>query len=132
MCLTLNVCKELVHAEIAAQINRFVSHFPLVIVLLFFKVPCFNPFVCLQFQKRQYAKLEKFPCGKKGYGLKLLQDISKGQFLIEYVGEVSLGLSVFYFLFLFDSNLDSIHKCLFLLASQLMMVYNIYEILSRM
>ena len=51
---------------------------------------CFNPRVCLQFQKRQYAKLVKIPCGKKGYGLKLLQDMSKGQFLIEYVGEVTL------------------------------------------
>ncbi|BBN70296.1 H3-K4 specific histone methyltransferase, partial [Prunus dulcis] len=31
-----------------------------------------------QFQKRRYAKLEKFRCGKKGYGLRLLDDIFKG------------------------------------------------------
>ncbi|XAR62849.1 Histone-lysine N-methyltransferase [Bertholletia excelsa] len=41
-----------------------------------------------QFQKRKYAKLKWFRCGKKGYGLQLLEDVSKGQFLIEYVGEV--------------------------------------------
>ncbi|XP_057490499.1 histone-lysine N-methyltransferase ASHH2-like [Actinidia eriantha] len=41
-----------------------------------------------QFQKHKYAKLSWFPCGKKGYGLQLLEDISEGQFLIEYVGEV--------------------------------------------
>ncbi|KAA8546452.1 hypothetical protein F0562_002809 [Nyssa sinensis] len=41
-----------------------------------------------QFQKRTYAKLRWFRCGKKGYGLQLLEDISRGQFLIEYVGEV--------------------------------------------
>lgn len=52
----------------------------------------FNPYVCMQFQKRRYAKLEQFHCGKKGYGLKSLEDISQGNFLIEYVGEVSLAL----------------------------------------
>ncbi|KAL0351532.1 UNVERIFIED_CONTAM: Histone-lysine N-methyltransferase ASHH2, partial [Sesamum calycinum] len=41
-----------------------------------------------QFQKRKYAKLKWFRCGKKGYGLQALEDISEGQFLIEYVGEV--------------------------------------------
>ncbi|PIN22025.1 Histone-lysine N-methyltransferase [Handroanthus impetiginosus] len=41
-----------------------------------------------QFQKRNYAKLKWFRCGKKGYGLQALEDISQGQFLIEYVGEV--------------------------------------------
>ncbi|GFZ09826.1 histone-lysine N-methyltransferase [Actinidia rufa] len=41
-----------------------------------------------QFQKHKYAKLSWFPCGKKGYGLQLREDISEGQFLIEYVGEV--------------------------------------------
>ncbi|CAN4102381.1 unnamed protein product [Withania somnifera] len=41
-----------------------------------------------QFQKRSYAKLKCFKCGKKGYGLQLLENVSKGQFLIEYVGEV--------------------------------------------
>ncbi|KAJ7965499.1 Histone-lysine N-methyltransferase ASHH2 [Quillaja saponaria] len=41
-----------------------------------------------QFQKRNYAELLWFRCGKKGYGLRSVEDISKGQFLIEYVGEV--------------------------------------------
>ncbi|KAI3464563.1 hypothetical protein Pfo_021226 [Paulownia fortunei] len=41
-----------------------------------------------QFQKRKYSKLKWFKCGKKGYGLQALEDISEGQFLIEYVGEV--------------------------------------------
>ncbi|GMP79538.1 hypothetical protein CsSME_00035035 [Camellia sinensis var. sinensis] len=41
-----------------------------------------------QFQKRKYAKLQCYRCGKKGYGLQSLEDISEGQFLIEYVGEV--------------------------------------------
>uniref|UniRef100_A0A803NLZ9 Histone-lysine N-methyltransferase ASHH2 n=1 Tax=Cannabis sativa TaxID=3483 RepID=A0A803NLZ9_CANSA len=50
--------------------------------------PCRDLCSNQQFQKRKYAKLEKFRCGKKGYGLKLLEDISKGHFLIEYVGEV--------------------------------------------
>ncbi|KAL1820242.1 hypothetical protein ACET3Z_015111 [Daucus carota] len=41
-----------------------------------------------QFQKRNYAKLKCFRCGKKGHGLQLLEDVREGQFLIEYVGEV--------------------------------------------
>ncbi|PIN14114.1 Histone-lysine N-methyltransferase [Handroanthus impetiginosus] len=41
-----------------------------------------------QFQKRKYAKLKWFRCGKKGFGLQAQDDISEGQFLIEYVGEV--------------------------------------------
>lgn len=40
------------------------------------------------FQKQQYVMLSWFRCGKKGYGLQVLEDISEGQFLIEYVGEV--------------------------------------------
>uniref|UniRef100_A0A803L775 Histone-lysine N-methyltransferase ASHH2 n=1 Tax=Chenopodium quinoa TaxID=63459 RepID=A0A803L775_CHEQI len=40
------------------------------------------------FQKQQYAMLSWFRCGKKGYGLQVLENISEGQFLIEYVGEV--------------------------------------------
>uniref|UniRef100_A0A803QKC0 Histone-lysine N-methyltransferase ASHH2 n=1 Tax=Cannabis sativa TaxID=3483 RepID=A0A803QKC0_CANSA len=50
--------------------------------------PCRDLCSNQQFQKRKYAKLEKFSCGKKGYGLKLLEDVSKGYFVIEYVGEV--------------------------------------------
>ncbi|XP_073119337.1 histone-lysine N-methyltransferase ASHH2 isoform X2 [Henckelia pumila] len=41
-----------------------------------------------QFQRRKYAKLKWFRCGKKGYGLQALDGIPEGQFLIEYVGEV--------------------------------------------
>ncbi|KAL3634790.1 hypothetical protein CASFOL_021844 [Castilleja foliolosa] len=44
-----------------------------------------------QFQKRKYAKLKWFRCGKKGFGIQALDNISHGQFLIEYVGEV-LGI----------------------------------------
>uniref|UniRef100_A0A803LHI2 Histone-lysine N-methyltransferase ASHH2 n=1 Tax=Chenopodium quinoa TaxID=63459 RepID=A0A803LHI2_CHEQI len=40
------------------------------------------------FQKQQYAMLSWFRCGKKGYGLQVLENISEGKFLIEYVGEV--------------------------------------------
>lgn len=50
--------------------------------------PCGDLCSNQQFQRRKYAKLGKFQCGKKGYGLKLLEDISKGKFLTEYVGEV--------------------------------------------
>lgn len=46
--------------------------------------------IFLQFQKRKYVKFERFQSGKKGYGLRLLEDVREGQFLIEYVGEVSL------------------------------------------
>ncbi|XP_031489927.1 uncharacterized protein LOC116257377 isoform X1 [Nymphaea colorata] len=41
-----------------------------------------------QFQNHKYATFEWVRCGKKGYGLQLREDVSKGQFLIEYVGEV--------------------------------------------
>ncbi|KAL3840048.1 hypothetical protein ACJIZ3_024639 [Penstemon smallii] len=41
-----------------------------------------------QFQKRKYARLKWIRCGKKGHGLQVLENISEGQFLIEYVGEV--------------------------------------------
>jgi hypothetical protein len=46
--------------------------------------------IFLQFQKRKYVKFERFQSGKKGYGLRLLEDVREGQFLIEYVGEVCL------------------------------------------
>jgi hypothetical protein len=42
--------------------------------------------------------------GKKGYGLKLLEDIRKGQFLIEYVGEVTKELSRFFFILYLTVN----------------------------
>ncbi|KAF7816807.1 histone-lysine N-methyltransferase ASHH2 isoform X1 [Senna tora] len=50
--------------------------------------PCGDLCSNQQFQKRNYTRLKWFKCGKKGYGLKALEGISKGQFLIEYVGEV--------------------------------------------
>lgn len=79
--------------------------------------PCGDRCTNQQFQKRKYAKLKWFRCGKKGYGLQLVENIYKGQFLIEYVGEVldlhayegrqkeyaSRGHKHFYFMTL-DSN----------------------------
>ncbi|XP_071692179.1 histone-lysine N-methyltransferase ASHH2-like [Rutidosis leptorrhynchoides] len=50
--------------------------------------PCGESCSNQQFQKRKYSKLKRVPSGKKGYGLQLLEDIPKGRFLIEYVGEV--------------------------------------------
>ncbi|XP_042482254.1 histone-lysine N-methyltransferase ASHH2 [Macadamia integrifolia] len=50
--------------------------------------PCGDLCSNQQFQKRNYAKFKQFRCGKKGYGLQLLENVSEGQFLIEYVGEV--------------------------------------------
>uniref|UniRef100_A0A7I4BUC1 Uncharacterized protein n=1 Tax=Physcomitrium patens TaxID=3218 RepID=A0A7I4BUC1_PHYPA len=41
-----------------------------------------------QFQKRTYANVELFRCGKKGHGLRALENIPRGTFIIEYVGEV--------------------------------------------
>ena len=49
----------------------------------------YNPNFLFQFQQHKYASLMWFKCGKKGYGLKAVEDISKGKFLFEYVGEVS-------------------------------------------
>lgn len=39
-----------------------------------------------RFQRRENAKLDMMRAGKKGYGLRTLQDLKKGQFIIEYVG----------------------------------------------
>ncbi|XP_050208602.1 histone-lysine N-methyltransferase ASHH2 [Mercurialis annua] len=50
--------------------------------------PCGDLCSNQQFQKRNYAKMKWDRCGKKGFGLRLENDISSGQFLIEYVGEV--------------------------------------------
>ncbi|KAI9113137.1 hypothetical protein K1719_015662 [Acacia pycnantha] len=50
--------------------------------------PCGDLCSNQQFQQRKYAGLTWFKCGKKGYGLKAIEDISQGKFLIEYVGEV--------------------------------------------
>ncbi|KAJ6412621.1 hypothetical protein OIU84_005630, partial [Salix udensis] len=50
--------------------------------------PCGDLCSNQQFQKRNYAKMTWDRCGKKGFGLRLDEDILRGQFLIEYVGEV--------------------------------------------
>lgn len=39
-------------------------------------------------KKRENAKVEVFEAAGKGMGLKLLEPVSKGQFIAEYVGEV--------------------------------------------
>lgn len=46
-------------------------------------------------KKRENAKVEVFEAAGKGMGLKLLEPVSKGQFIAEYVGEVNgVGLDV--------------------------------------
>ncbi|KAF8411731.1 hypothetical protein HHK36_004289 [Tetracentron sinense] len=50
--------------------------------------PCGDLCSNQQFQKRNYAQFKWFRCGKKGYGLQLLENVSQGKFLIEYIGEV--------------------------------------------
>ncbi|KAH9624060.1 hypothetical protein KSS87_001821 [Heliosperma pusillum] len=50
--------------------------------------PCGDLCSNQQFQQRSYANLSWFRCGRKGYGLQVLEDIFEGKFLIEYVGEV--------------------------------------------
>ncbi|CAL1533797.1 unnamed protein product [Lymnaea stagnalis] len=41
-----------------------------------------------RFQKRQYPELEPFKSETRGWGLRCLEDIKKGQFVQEYVGDV--------------------------------------------
>ncbi|XVF39253.1 hypothetical protein PTKIN_Ptkin01aG0020400 [Pterospermum kingtungense] len=50
--------------------------------------PCRDLCSNQQFQKRKYAKMKWDRFGKKGFGLRMLENISAGWFLIEYVGEV--------------------------------------------
>ncbi|XWS15178.1 hypothetical protein CRYUN_Cryun35bG0072000 [Craigia yunnanensis] len=50
--------------------------------------PCGDLCSNQQFQKRKYAKMNWDRFGKKGFGLRMLENISAGHFLIEYVGEV--------------------------------------------
>lgn len=50
--------------------------------------PCGEKCSNQAFSKRQYAKLEVKRAGAKGFGLFTMQDLSAGQFVIEYVGEV--------------------------------------------
>uniref|UniRef100_A0A914CAA5 [histone H3]-lysine(36) N-trimethyltransferase n=1 Tax=Acrobeloides nanus TaxID=290746 RepID=A0A914CAA5_9BILA len=41
-----------------------------------------------RFQKKKYPKLELFHTGLKGWGLRAVEDIQMGEFIIEYVGDV--------------------------------------------
>uniref|UniRef100_A0A224Z0L9 [histone H3]-lysine(36) N-trimethyltransferase n=1 Tax=Rhipicephalus zambeziensis TaxID=60191 RepID=A0A224Z0L9_9ACAR len=41
-----------------------------------------------RFQKKSYIKVEKFMTEKKGWGLRTLETVSSGTFVMEYVGEV--------------------------------------------
>lgn len=41
-----------------------------------------------RFQKRQYANVRSFRTDERGWGLKTLEDVKKGEFVIEYVGEL--------------------------------------------
>lgn len=50
--------------------------------------PCGDLCSNQRFQTQQYAKVERFQCGKICFGLQALEDVAKGTFLIEYVGEV--------------------------------------------
>ena len=56
-----------------------------------------------QFQRRNYAKIAWFHSGKKGYGLKLQEEVSEGRFLIEYVGEVPIQTAYFLYFFILSS-----------------------------
>lgn len=93
-CLILSVFKGHVHAENSVQISRFIKFQGNYLLLIFKEVNIIPVCFCLQFQRRNYAKLKWFKCGKKGYGLQLLEDVSEGQFLIEYVGEVDMLFSI--------------------------------------
>lgn len=50
--------------------------------------PCGEQCSNQMFTRRQYAKIGKFRCGKKGFGLQAFENIAQGQFIIEYCGEV--------------------------------------------
>lgn len=41
-----------------------------------------------RFRKREYVKTKPFNTGSRGWGLKAQEDIKKGTFVIEYVGEI--------------------------------------------
>lgn len=95
-CLTLNVFKALVLVVTYVQINRYFSSSVHITFIFLINICCFvykgqrlSQNVCLQFQKRKYAKMQWRPCGKKGYGLESLEDILTGKFIIEYIGEVN-------------------------------------------
>jgi hypothetical protein len=41
-----------------------------------------------RFQKRQYAKIDRFETKRKGFGIRAKRHIKKEAFIIEYCGEV--------------------------------------------
>lgn len=85
--------KELAHAVIFVQINRYINYLFCCckdfLSITWWEGDNYSPIFSFQFQQHKYSSLTWFKCGKKGYGLKAVEDISKGKFLIEYVGEVS-------------------------------------------
>ncbi|KAI9026281.1 hypothetical protein DFJ74DRAFT_34973 [Hyaloraphidium curvatum] len=50
--------------------------------------PCRHHCQNKRFQRHQYAAVEVFEAGKKGLGIRALQDLPSGTFVFEYVGEV--------------------------------------------
>eukprot|EP00884_Botryococcus_braunii_P013408 jgi/Botrbrau1/22068/Bobra.0638s0001.1 len=50
--------------------------------------PCGAACTNQEFTRRQYARLEVRRAGGKGFGLYCAEDIKRGQFIIEYMGEV--------------------------------------------
>ncbi|KAH7387091.1 hypothetical protein KP509_16G004500 [Ceratopteris richardii] len=50
--------------------------------------PCGDACSNQRFQKQSYKKVAFFQCGKKGFGLQVLENVPKGDFILEYVGEV--------------------------------------------
>ena len=50
--------------------------------------PCGDGCQNQKFQKKDYAKLDIQRTGRKGHGLFTKQALKKGQFIIEYIGEV--------------------------------------------
>lgn len=55
---------------------------------------CYDEFCCdancanRRFQRHQHSNVDVFKAGKKGYGVRTLQDIAEGAFIYEYTGEV--------------------------------------------
>jgi len=72
------------------QVLYFAKEGTLHLAIILFSELYLKLWIYPQFQKRKYAKMQWLRCGKKGYGLQVLDDVSKGGFIIEYVGEVML------------------------------------------
>jgi len=50
--------------------------------------PCGEDCTNQKFENQQYIEVDRFKTPKKGYGLRTLEDIKAGQFVVEYIGEV--------------------------------------------